>query len=219
MNRRWGRVHVIDDEEDVRKSVEWTLRSTGYDVTCHASAQDYLAAPECDEPACLVVDLLLPGMTGLKLCRKLVASDALCGFVMISGNGDVADAVEAMKLGAIDFLEKPCSRQRLISSVQEALDFSARRHREMAEERQIVEALKLLTAREREVFDFVADGFITKEIAAKLKISRKTVDVHRSKIMQKLQIESPLQLARIVLIERRGMMRKLSPPAEGNASG
>lgn len=203
-----GLVHVVDDDEDLRNSMEWTLRSVGYEVQSHATAQAFLNRADPTVPCCLVVDLLLPGMTGLDLCQELAASHAACAVVMISGHGDLASAVDAMKLGAVDFLEKPCSRQKLLRAVQEALNLAQRRQREIAEEDAATSRFDALTPREREIFEMMAAGLLTKDAAAGLGLSSKTVGVHRARIMQKLGVDSPTQLAHLINLKTRRQMRE-----------
>jgi FixJ family two-component response regulator len=199
-------VHVIDDDADVRASVEWTLRSVGYSVHSHASAGEFCESNCLQVPCCLIVDLLMPGMSGLKLCRDL-ATRSSCAFVMLTGHGDVALAVEAMKLGASDFLEKPCPRQRLLDAVQRAKDMLLANLAEINEEEQTRQQIDQLTNREKEVLDQMAQGRVTKEIASQLGISSKTVDVHRSRISQKLRFDSPTQLGKFVAVEYRRQQR------------
>ncbi|ADB17740.1 two component transcriptional regulator, LuxR family [Pirellula staleyi DSM 6068] len=197
-------VHVIDDDKDVRNSVDWTLRSVGYNVDVHSDPEEFLKTfqPKC--PSCLVVDLLLPGMTGLKLCQELLGKKANCTFVMLTGHGDVPSAVEAMQMGAVDFLEKPCTRQKLINAVQRAIEQLRIKHQEAIENEEIRARLENLSPREREIFEWMVEGFVTKEIASRLGISTKTVDVHRSKISQKLRIDSPAQLGHVFAVHLRG---------------
>jgi two-component system response regulator FixJ len=200
-------VHVIDDDADVRASLEWTLRSVGYSVKVHASAQEFHSQKDECSPGCLVIDLLMPGMTGLQLCREIANSLGTFSFVMMSGHGDVSAAVEAMKLGAVDFLEKPCSRRKLLDAVQRASNRLLSEVAEINEEEQSRRQIEQLTAREKEVFEQMSQGRVTKEIAARLGISPKTVDVHRSRISQKLRFDSPTQMGRFVAIEHRRQRR------------
>ncbi len=142
-------------------------------------------------------------MTGLELCRQMIAEDWNFQFIVISAHGEVATAVEAMRLGAIDFLEKPCSRQRLLDAVHKGLDRATRQRHDILEEDEVARRLDSLSCREREVFDAMAAGLVTKEIASQLRISPKTVDVHRSKISHKLQIDSPSQIGYVVYLNNR----------------
>lgn len=200
------RVHVIDDDANVRESLEWTLRSAGYEVQSHASANEFSERGGSQTPCCLVLDLIMPGMTGLRLCREL-ASQGGYAFVMLTGHGDIATAVEAMKLGATDYLEKPCQRQKLLNAVGRAQGSLLAQTREIEEEELTRRQLDQLTTREKEVLEQMAQGRVTKEIASQLGISAKTVDVHRSRISQKLRFDSPTQLGKFVAIEYRRQQR------------
>ncbi|MBX3414250.1 MAG: response regulator transcription factor [Pirellulales bacterium] len=187
--------------------MKWLLMSIGYEVQTCATARELLDALNPSDPSCVLVDLLLPGMSGLALCQELIASQAACSLVMISGHGDVSSAVEAVKAGVVDFLEKPCSRQRLLDTVHLALTLAANRKQELLEEKDASERLNQLSAREMEVFDGMASGLVTKEIAVRLGISPKTVDVHRHKIAQKLRIDSPTQLGHLIALQKRRVDR------------
>lgn len=195
-----GRIYVVDDDADIQQSVTWVLDSVGYATKAYSTAEAFLDDGVHHEPHCLIVDLLLPGMTGLKLCREVLASSIACGFIVITGNGDVPSAVEAMRLGACDFLEKPFGRQRLLESVNDVFKSIRTDVASRQEERDALARLATLTPRELDVFRRVAAGIPTKAIAADCEISTRTVDVHRSRILQKLQIESTVQLAQFILI-------------------
>ena len=193
-------VYVVDDDPDMRESSVWILNSLGYAVHAFSTADECLAFPISTEPSCLIADLLLPGTTGMNLCREIAARQTPCSFVMISGYGDIPSAVEAMRLGAIDFLVKPFSRQQLLDAVNRAIQkaYDVQQHRLKKEVYST--RMSKLSAREQEVLKAVASGLVTKEIARCLSISARTVDVHRSRIMHKLGIESPLQLANVFAI-------------------
>lgn len=193
--REPGRVYVVDDDAEICRSISLVCRSVGYSTKTYTTAEAYLAAGIDEEPHCLIVDLLLPGMTGMKLCREILAANSACGFIVITGNGDVPSAVEAMRLGAADYLEKPFGRQRLLDCVHEVLQIVQRQYSQQQRQAEALSRLARLTAREKEVFRKVAAGQPTKAIAASCGISTRTVDVHRSRILQKLGIESSMQLA------------------------
>lgn len=193
-----GHVLVVDDDDGLRQSIAHTLSSVGYSVEAFPSADVFLSHAISAEPTTVLIDFLLPGMTGLDLCREIIARNLPCTFSVISGHADVPSAVEAMKLGAVDLLEKPFGRQRLLEVVKKALDAAHHRAVNRAAEASTLQRLESLTPREREVFEAVASGLVTKEIARRLGISARTIDVHRSRIMQKLGIESPLQLASVL---------------------
>lgn len=193
-------VYVVDDDPDMRESIVWILNSIGYSVQAFSTADEYLACPISSDPSCLITDLLLPGTTGLNLCREIAYRQTPCSFVLISGYGDIPSAVEAMRLGAIDFLTKPFSRQQLIDAVSRAIQKARDVEQDRLKKKIYSARLSKLSVRELEVLNAVASGLVTKEIARCLSISSRTVDVHRSRIMQKLGIESPLQLANIFAI-------------------
>lgn len=191
-----GSVYVVDDDPGVMSGIAMILGSLDYSVDTFSTADEFLAKGVGSAPSCLLVDLLLPGITGLELCKEIVSRQMPCTFVVITGHGDVNTAVEAMRLGAIDFLEKPFSRQRLVTGIKLALESARRRFENSALRQDALRRLTTLSPSERKVFDLLAFGLLTKEISKRLGISTRTVDVHRSRIMHKLHIESPLQLAR-----------------------
>lgn len=200
MHELANNVFVVDDDSDMRESIVWILGSLGYTVQAFATADEFLSAPICTEPSCLLADLLLPGTTGLNLCREIAARQPPCSFVMISGYGDIPSAVEAMRLGAIDFLVKPFSRQQLLDAVGRAIQKARDVEQDRLKKKIYSTRISQLSVREHEVLNAVASGLVMKEIANRLSISSRTVDVHRSRIMHKLGIESPLQLANIFAI-------------------
>jgi FixJ family two-component response regulator len=196
-------VYVVDDDGCVRESLVAVLSSVGYSVKTFSTADEFLSADLGPAPYCLVVDLLLPGMTGLQLCREVRARHpSSSAFVMISADGDITSAVDAMRLGAVDFLEKPFSHQRLLESVDRAIRAVETTQESCEAKQECLSRLARLTTREREVLDAMALGLVTKEISKRLSISTRTVDVHRSRIMEKLDLESPLQLANFLAMSR-----------------
>lgn len=199
-----GSVYVVDDDADVCDSISRVLSSVGYQVKTYSTAETFLNDGVDSQPHCVIVDLLLPGMTGLKLCRKSLASNSACGFIVITGNGDVSSAVDAMKMGAVDFLEKPFGQERRLESVHEAVRAVHERHLARQEEEEARVRLSELTPRELDIFTKVAAGLPTKAIANACGISTRTVDVHRSRILKKLRIESSMQLAHFIAMLDRG---------------
>lgn len=207
MNAEPRYVDVVDDDPEFAQSVSWILSSIGYAVQIFTTAPEFLDRVSPALPRAVMIDLLLPAMTGLSLCRELVARQLPCAFVMVSGHADVASVVETMRLGAIDFLEKPFTRQRLLEVADAALRAACRKQKRQREEEQVDRCLEALSAREREVFDAMGAGLVTKEIARRLGISARTVDVHRSRIMQKLSVGSPAQLGSLLAIVERKTLR------------
>lgn len=189
------RVFVVDDDEQIRESLAAALLAVGYAIETYVDAAEFLARAVIGGPSVAIVDMLLPGMPGLTLCRQIVELRVPCAFLMISGHVDVRSAVAAMRLGAIDVLEKPFGWPQLLEAVDQGLRVARANQASQSEREEAGRRLQRLTPREREILDAVASGLVTKVIARRLALSPRTVDVHRSRIMGKLEIESPLQLA------------------------
>ena len=194
-------IHLVDDDAAFRRSLVFLLESMGWPVQAHASAADYLDAglPALEQTGCLLLDVRMPGMSGLELQRALIARGCHLPIVFITGHGDVELAVQAMKHGAFDFLEKPFRDQRLLDVVSAAL-----RQREadlVSSERaqQAGDRLVRLSPREAEVARLVAQGLPNKLVARELDISEKTVHIHRQHVMEKAEVGSAAELARLML--------------------
>lgn len=192
-------VYVVDDDKAVRRAVAWLLRSAMFHVLEFASAEDFLRDTDPDAPGCILLDLSLPGLGGLELHRQLAARPYAMPVVFLSGQGSVATCAVAMKLGAADFLTKPVEGTLLIDAVQRAFERD-RQGRDAHEQRLRTEQrLASLTPREREVLAQVIAGRLNKQIAADLGTAEKTVKVHRSRAMEKMQVHSVAELVRTVL--------------------
>lgn len=191
-------VHVVDDDAAVRHSLGLLLKSVGLPISPHVSAREFLAT-YAGEPGCLVLDICMPGMSGLELQQHLNLKSATIPVVFITGHGDVPMAVEAMRHGAFDFLEKPFHDQDLIDRVRRAFETDARNRRRLSDTDRIAGRLESLTAREREVLRLVSTGKLNKVIAADLGVSCRTVEAHRAHLMEKLGVQSVAQLVRIVM--------------------
>ena len=188
-------VFVVDDDPAVRDSIAMLLRAEGLAARTFDSAGSFLAAWDRDEPGCLVVDLRMPGLSGLALQERLAGADDAPPMIFLSGYGTVAAAVRALKAGAMDFLEKPFDAVRLLSRVREALaDDRERRVR--------TRRLETLTRREREILERVANGSTNKVTAANLGISVRTVELHRARGMRKLGVRSVAELVRMMRFRR-----------------
>ena len=194
-------IHLVDDDAAFRRSLVFLLESMGWPVQAHASAADYLDAglPALEQTGCLLLDVRMPGMSGLELQQALIARGCHLPIVFITGHGDVELAVQAMKRGAFDFLEKPFKDQRLLDVVSAAL-----RQREadlVSSERaqQAGDRLARLSPREAEVARLVAQGRPNKLVARELDISEKTVHIHRQHVMEKAEVGSAAELARLML--------------------
>lgn len=195
-------VHVVDDDKAVRDSLAWLLESEGLvaKVFPHADAfLQYCAEKGSGLAGCVVVDIRLPGLSGLDLQDVLRKRGVCLPVIIISGHGDVPDAVRAMKAGALDFLEKPFNDQMFLDRVRDALDRDLQ-GRETREQRQEMCArIDRLTPRERQVMDLVVRGRLNKQIAADLNLSPKTVEVHRAHVMNKMQVKSLAELVRLAV--------------------
>jgi FixJ family two-component response regulator len=192
-------VFVVDDDEEVRNGVKLLLESVGLAVVCYASANEYLASFDPSLPGCLVVDIRMPGMSGLDMQEKLAEQPIHPPVIVITGHGDVPMAVRAVKAGAVDFIEKPFRDQILLDSVHRAIEMDAKRRGEVSRLSDIRERLNLLTPREREVLDLVIMGSRNKNISEELGITLSTVEAHRSRVMEKMGADSLSQLMRMML--------------------
>ena len=195
-------VYVVEDDRAVRDSLVWLLQNQGIRVQSFADPEEILAAFQRNWVGCLVLDLALPVVNGLDLYRSLKDRGCTLPFIVITGHGEIPDATRAIRLGAIDFLEKPFDTEWFLKLIGQALDLSIRQ-RDASFERQKMEILlESLTARESEIMELMVQGLMTKQIARKLEISIKTVEAHRSNILKKLDVESVVQLVRKVTLHR-----------------
>ena len=192
-------VIVIDDDDAVRGSLKLLLRSVNLPVVAYALAQEFLARYVMDQPGCLIVDVRMPGMSGLQLQQVLNLRGAMIPVIFISGHGDISMAVEAMQHGAFDFLPKPFCDRDLLDRVERALQRDAANRRQVAQSDSIRGCFEELTPREREVLALVVDGKPNKIMAADLGVSQRTVEIHRARVMQKMQAGSVAQLVRMTL--------------------
>ncbi|WP_417380856.1 response regulator transcription factor [Gimesia sp.] len=192
-------VFVVDDDPAIRKSLRWLIESIGLKVQTHELASDFLESYSPDIPGCLVLDVRIPGMSGLELQEKLREQGYDIPVIIVSGYGDVPMAVRAMKAGAIDFLEKPVSDQVLLDYIQKGIETDIQNKQNRVQNQDLLERKELLTRREREVMEYVVAGFSSREIAEKLNVSFKTVEAHRAKIMKKMQAKSVPKLIQMDL--------------------
>jgi two-component system response regulator FixJ len=195
-------VHVIDDDDAVRDSIAFLLASAGIAAEVHASAVEYLAAAG-PVPGCIVTDIRMPGLSGIDLLRELRGRGITTPVIVITGHGDVPLAVEAMKLGASDFIEKPFDDEALIGAIRSALDKSEGKDRTEQRRREIQERLSALSERERQVLDGLVEGKANKIIAFDLGISPRTVEIYRANVMAKMQAGSLSELVRMALAAGR----------------
>ena len=197
-----GYVFVVDDDEAVRTSLQWLLESAGLHVRTFAAGPpllEELAAMNDTPWGCVLVDLRLPGMSGLELQERLNGLSLDLPVIMITGHGDVPVAVRAMKAGALDFIEKPFNDQRLLERVQEAMASGASHRRTTTDRTDLQRRAERLSPRERQVMDMVVGGWLNKQIASELGLSHKTVEVHRAHVMEKMQAASLAELVRMAV--------------------
>jgi FixJ family two-component response regulator len=197
-------IFVVDDDASVRKSLTRVMTSAGYAVETFASARDFVAREPFAGPCCLVLDVRMPGLTGLDLQEALAGKGHRMPIVFITGHGDISMSVKAMKGGAADFLTKPFDVEKLLEAVERAVTKDVKDFGEDAKTAAIVERVKQLTPRETEVFALVVTGMLNKQIAGELGIAEKTVKVHRARVMEKMQAGSVAELVR--LADRAGVI-------------
>jgi two-component system response regulator FixJ len=192
-------VFVVDDDEAVRNSLGLLLKSVGLAASALPTAQEFLDTYRPNQPGCLVLDVRMPGMSGMELQQQLNIRGAVIPVIFISGHGDIPMAVEAMQQGAFDFLQKPFRDQDLIDRIQCALVKDQTNRAELKERARIQERLASLTPREREVLTLVASGKPNKVMAGDLGVSQRTVEIHRARVMEKMGASSLAQLVRMVM--------------------
>jgi len=190
-------VYVVDDDEAVRGALEDLLESVGLCFETFPSDRDFLKAQRSDIPSCLILDVRLPGTSGLDFQRELAAGNIEIPIIFITGHGDIPMTVQAMKAGAVDFLTKPFRDQELLDAIHKALDRDRERRQQRYEVTQLRERYEALTPREREVLALVVQGLLNKQIAAELGTSETTVKIHRGQVMRKMQAESLPDLVRM----------------------
>jgi FixJ family two-component response regulator len=191
-------VFVVDDDPKVRKAITRVLANDGWITRSFGSAKDYLTAHADDTPGCLILDLLMPDMTGLDLQRELARIGHIRPIVFLSGEGNIPTSVQAMKCGAIDFLTKPVESKALLDAVRRAMKRDASERAAARQIHDIQKRYSSVTARERQVLDGVVSGLPNKQIAADLGIAEKTVKVHRARAVDKMGARSTAELVRIV---------------------
>jgi len=202
-----GMVFVVDDDASVRESLRGLLRSAGLGVTTYATAQEFLGGPRADGPSCLVLDVELPGLSGLDLQHRMTEVNLEIPIIFITGHGDVPTSVRAMKAGAVEFLTKPFVDDDLLTAIHEAIRRDGAARRQQAGMSELRDRYQSLTPREREVMGRVVAGLLNKQVAAQLGTSEITVKVHRGQVMKKMQARSLADLVR--MSERLGRYTKV----------
>jgi RNA polymerase sigma factor (sigma-70 family) len=200
-------VFLIDDDASVRRALTRLIKSAGYQVQAFGSAREFLDQNvTADDPACLVLDVRMPGLNGLDLQRELQRRNTNLPIIFVTGHGDIPMSVKAMKAGAVDFLPKPVNDADLLNAVEQALARATRQGSEREQLEEIRQRLETLTPREREVLEHVVSGQLNKQIASDLGTVEKTVKVHRARVMEKMGVQSLAELVRIA--ERAGIGKK-----------
>jgi FixJ family two-component response regulator len=190
-------VFVIDDDARMRAATERLLKSVGLHAETFATPQDFLGRKLPDGPGCLVLDMRLPGMSGLDVQRKLTEAGVQIPVIFITGHGDIPMTVKAMKSGAVEFLTKPFRDQDLLDAIQQALQHESETRQLQDRIQELKECYQSLTAREREVMGLLVSGMLTKQIASRLGTSEITAQVHRGHVMRKMHANSPAELGRM----------------------
>ncbi len=201
-------VFVVDDDPSVRHSLSRLIRQAGLDVKTFASADEFLSMYRSDGPACLVLDVRMPGMDGFELRTKMLESNTHIPTIIITGHADVPMAVRAMRSGVVDFVEKPFRGPQLLERIHQAIDLDRRQRKHAEDNSEQASRFAALTPREREILTHVVAGQSNKMIAADLGISQRTVEVHRARVMQKMGVDSLAELVRFA--------DRVSPEHRGN---
>jgi FixJ family two-component response regulator len=197
MNAADSIVYVVDDDSSSRQSLEFLLKASGLKVQAFASAKQFLEFPRLEVPACLVLDVRMPGLTGLDLQRELTRIGASVPIIFMTGHGDIPMSVEAMKAGAVEFLTKPFREDDMLRAVTQAIEHDRVALGERLELAELSRRHARLTPREREVMAYVVTGLLNKQVAGELGTSEKTIKVHRAQVMQKMQAPSLADLVRM----------------------
>ena len=192
-------VFIVDDDQAIRYAMQALMESVGLNYEIFHSADQFLEQFSLDKPGCLVLDIRMPGLGGLELQEKLIEKGSTLPIIFITGHGDVPMAVEAMQKGAVDFIQKPFRDQELLDRISEALKTDQTTREQQGEKASIQTRLKTLTNREKEVMDLVVTGKANKVIAYELGVSQRTVEIHRARVMEKMQASSLADLVRMHL--------------------
>lgn len=192
-------VFIVDDDEAIRDSLNLLITSVSLNVETFNTAQSFLEVYDPDRPGCLILDVRMPGMSGLELQQTLNSMHAILPVIIMTGHGDVPMAVQAMKEGAMEFIQKPFRNQDLLDCINRALELDASNRILLGEKHKIAARMELLTPREKQVMEMVIEGKANKVIAFDLGVSQRTVEIHRANVMDKMQAKSLAHLVRMVM--------------------
>lgn len=192
-------VFVVDDDPAMCESLKWLIESVNLSVETYPSANAFLDTYSADSPGCLVLDVRMPGMSGLELQEILVQRKVQLPVIIVTGHGDVPMAVRALKTGAMDFMEKPFNDQELLDRIQIAIEQDKKNRSDLARRTDVATRISRLSSREKEVMELIVSGNSNKVVAAHLNLSPKTVEVHRARVMEKLQAQSLPELVRLAI--------------------
>jgi len=190
-------IAIVDDDPSVREGLESLIRSAGWKAETFASAHEFLARPRAEPPSCLILDLQLPGLSGLDLQKRMAEVELEIPIVFLTGHGNIPSSVQAMKAGAVEFLTKPFEEEELLHAIEEAVERDRHRRQLHAEMRELRDRYESLTARERQVMQDVVSGLLNKQIAGELNITEFTVKIHRAHVMSKMDADSLADLVRM----------------------
>ena len=190
-------IAIVDDDASAREGLQSLIRSAGWRVETFASAQEFLGRRGAEAPSCLILDLQLPGLSGLDLQKQLADIGREIPIVFLTGHGNIPASVQAMKAGAVEFLTKPLDEQKLVDAIHEAIERDRRTRQQHAELRDLRHRYESLTAREQQVMQEVVSGLLNKQIAAALSITEFTVKIHRGQVMRKMRADSLPDLVRM----------------------
>lgn len=198
-------VYIVDDDPDMRDSLRWLMKTVGIRAQTFASAAEFLRDFTPNGPGCVILDVRMPGTSGLDLFEELVARGEDMPVIFITAHADVPMAVRAMKSGAVEFVEKPFNRQTLLDKVQRAIKDDSERRSRMAARASLSKRFQQLTDKEREVLELIKEGCPNKEIASRLQITPRAVELRRSSLMRKLGVRSLIELLRLTVVQETGL--------------
>jgi len=205
-------IAIVDDDPSAREGLSSLIQSAGWRVETFASAQEFLARPRAEVPSCLLLDLQLPGLSGLDLQKRMAEVGLEIPIVFLTGHGNIPASVRAMKAGAVEFLTKPFDEEELLRAIQEAIERDRRTRQRHAEMRELHGRYKSLTPREQQVMQQVVTGLLNKQIAAELNITEFTVKIHRGHVMRKMRADSLADLVRMAESLRISSPKRTSGP-------